>query len=111
MENERLLHDLIVDRLKGKFAGQYKEIKVNSGGNPDLVLANHGLTLAVVEVETEGSITAEKAEKWKEMARSGSKLILMVPKNAKVKVMELLWKSGIADRVGVGTYEIMISMP
>lgn len=111
MESEKLLHDLIVDRLRAKFAGQYKEIKINSGGNPDLVLANHGLTLAVVQVETEGSITAEKAEKWKEMARSGSKLILMVPKNAKVKVLELLWKSGIADRVGVGSYEIMISMP
>ena len=41
MENERLLHDLIVDRLKGKFAGQYNEIKVNSGGNPDCFPSAH----------------------------------------------------------------------
>ena len=48
MESEKLLHDLIVGRLTAKFSGQYKEIKINSAGNPDLVLANHGLNLAVV---------------------------------------------------------------
>lgn len=111
MENEKLIHELIIERLKKKFAGQYKEIKMNESGNPDLILANHGLTLAVVEVETESTITSEKADKWREMARSGSKLVLMVPKNSRVKTMELLWKSGIADRVGVGTYEISIQMP
>lgn len=111
MDNEKLIHDLIVDRLKGKFSGEYKEIKVNQEGNPDIILANHGLTLAVVEVETERSITPEKAEKWKEMAKSGTKLILMVPKNAKVKTTELLWQKGIMDRVGVGSYEILINMP
>jgi hypothetical protein len=111
MENEKLLHDLIVDRLSRKFSAQYKEVKVNEGGGPDLTLANHGIALAVVEVETESTITKEKAEKWKEMAGTGHKLILMVPKNAKVKVMELLWKEGLADRVGVGSYEIAITMP
>jgi hypothetical protein len=111
METEKLLHDLIIDRLRVKFSAQYREIKVTEGGGPDMVLANHGLTLAVVQVETESTITAEKAEKWKEMASSGSKLILMVPKSAKAKAVELLWKAGVADRVGVGSYEIAITMP
>ncbi len=111
MESEKLLHDLIVDRLRVKFSPQYKEIRVNEGGGPDMVLANHGLTLAVVEIETESTITADKTEKWKEMASTGSKLILMVPKSAKAKTVELLWKAGIADRVGVGSYEISITMP
>lgn len=111
MEKDRLLHDLIVDRLREKFSGGYKEIKINEEGRPDLILGNHGLTLAVVEVETQGSITNEKAEDWKEMTKSGTKLILMVPRSSKVKVTELLWKSGIADRVGVGSYEIVINMP
>ena len=111
MERERLVHDLIVDRLRGKFSKEYREIKVNPEGSPDIVLASHGLTMAMVEVETDGSITPDKAGKWKEMVQSGSKLILMVPKNAKVKTTELLWKNGIADRVGVGSYEIVITMP
>ncbi len=111
MDNDKLMHDLIVDRLRGRFSREYSEIKVNAEGGPDIVLANHGLTIAIVEVETERSITSEKAAKWKEMAHSGSRLILMVPKAAKVRVTELLWKEGIAERVGVGSYEIVISMP
>ena len=76
-----------------------------------MILSNHGLVLAAVEVETESSITPEKAEKWKSLAQPGSKLIVMVPKSSSVKVMEMLWQKGIADRVGVGTYDIAITMP
>ena len=111
MNNEKLIHDWMVDFLKHKFGREYKEIKANPGGDPDLVLANHGLVLAVVEVETEGSITPEKAEAWKQTLQAGTKLILIVPKNTKAKVMELLWQKGIADKVGVGSYDIVINMP
>lgn len=111
MDNEHLIHGLIIDHLKHRFRREYSEIKVNAGGDPDLTLANHGLVLAVVEVETESSITPEKAGKWKELAQPGTKLILMVPKSSRVKVMEMLWQQGIADRVGVGTYDIAINMP
>ncbi len=111
MDNEKLMHDLIVERLRGKFSKEYGEMRVNADGGPDIILANHGLTVALVEVETDRSITREKAARWKEMAESGSRLILMVPKAAKVRAMELLWKEGIADRVGLGSYEIVISMP
>lgn len=112
MNNEKLKHDWVVDFLKHKFGREYKDIKINPEGDPDLVLANHGLVLAVVEVETEGSITDEKAEAWKQtLQTAGSKLILMVPKNTKAKVMELLWQKGIADKVGVGSYDIVINMP
>ncbi|HMK56038.1 MAG TPA: hypothetical protein VK448_05315 [Dissulfurispiraceae bacterium] len=111
MQNEKLVHDLIVDHLRQKLAKEYKEIAVNTGGSPDLVLANHGLVLANVEVETDGSITSGKADGWKDLAQPGAKLILMVPKNAKAKVTELLWQKGIMDKVSVGSYEIVVNMP
>jgi hypothetical protein len=111
MDNERLVHDLIIDHLKHRFRRDYSEIKVHPGGDPDMTLSNHGLVLAVVEVETVSSITPEKAGKWKDLAQPGTKLILMVPQNTRVKVMEMLWQNGIADRVGVGTYDIAITMP
>jgi len=111
MDNEHLVHNLIVDHLRHRFRREYTEIKVNPGGGPDMILSNHGLVLAAVEVETESSITPEKAEKWKSLAQPGSKLIVMVPKSSSVKVMEMLWQKGIADRVGVGTYDIAITMP
>ncbi len=111
MNNEELMHDLIIDRLRRKFAREYEKIRVNREGAPDIALSNNGFTIAVVEVETENSITPEKAKIWRELSRSGSKLILMVPHNSKAKTMELLWEHGVADKVGVGSYEIKITMP
>jgi hypothetical protein len=111
MSNEKLVHDLIVTHLKQKFSREYKEVTVNSGGNPDLILANHGMVLANVEVETESTINPEKAEEWKRMTQPGVKLFLMVPKHVKARITDLLWDKGIMDKVSVGSYEIVINMP
>ena len=111
MADEKLIHDLVVDQMRDRLRKDYKEITVNPAGNPDLILANHGLVLAKVQVETFGSITPPKAEAWKGMIEPGIKLILMVPKNARVKATELLWQKGIADKVSIGTYDLTISMP
>jgi len=111
MIDEKLLHNLIVSHLRERLKRDYKEIEINPAGSPDLILANYGLVLAQVEVETEGSITPEKAEGWSGMIKPGIKLILMIPKNSKVKVTELLWQKGIADKVSIGTYDLTITMP
>lgn len=109
--SERLLRELIIELLKKRLSREYKEIKVNPSGSPDLILANHGFTVAVVQVESEIGITSERSEIWKQLAQDGSKLIIMVPKDEKVKTMDILWNKGIADKVSVGTYEIAIKMP
>jgi hypothetical protein len=111
MSDEKLVHDLIVDHLKQKFSREYKEIKINPDGNPDLVLMNHGLVLANVEVETESTVNSEKAGEWKVLTETGVKLFLMVPKHVKVRITDLLWDKGIMDKVSVGSYEIVINMP
>jgi len=111
MSDERLIHDMMLDYLVKRLSKDYREINVNPSGDPDLVLGNHGLVLAHLDIETEATVTPEKAEGWKKTAQSGTKLILMVPKNSKMKVMELLWQKGLADKVGVGSYEIQVQMP
>lgn len=119
MQNEKLIHDWMVSYLKDKLSKDYDEVKVNLEGQrnefkghyPDLILGNHGLVLALMEVETENSITAEAADAWKARTGLGAKLILMVPKSSKAKVVDLLWKKGMADKVSVGSYELAVSMP
>lgn len=110
----------MVSYLRDRLSRDYNEIKANPGGEnenefnghyPDLILGNHGLVLALMEVETENSITSEKAEEWKTLAGLGAKLILMVPKASKAKTVDLLWKQGLADKASVGSYEISVSMP
>ena len=111
MNYEEMMHGMIVEYVRLRLAREYKEIRINPAGSPDLVLANHGLVLAHVEVVTDKTITQDKAGIWKQLVEHGPKLILVVPKGAKVRVMEMLWQQGIADKVGVGSYEISLSMP
>ena len=66
---------------------------------------------AVVEVETEHSLNKEKASEWKAISETGTKLILLIPKKTVKVVTELLWDASIADRVSIGTYDIVINMP
>ncbi|RMG74887.1 MAG: hypothetical protein D6710_00920 [Nitrospirae bacterium] len=119
MDEERLIHDWLVRTLKSRLSREYKEIKDNlegpkaefQGQYPDLILGNHGMVLSVLEVETESTITEEAAKKWKELSRGPVKLMLMVPKGSVKDVTTLLWNQGIADRVSIGTYDIVIKMP
>ena len=119
MTKETFFHDWLVSYLQGRLARDYKEILANgteaqkhefNGHYPDLILANQGMVLAIMEVETEETITPEQAERWKELAGLGAKLILMVPNHTKPKVMDLVLQKGLAGKVGVGSYEITIKM-
>lgn len=120
MQNEKLIHEWMVSYLKDRLSRDYDSIDINLAGEkknefkghyPDLILGNHGMTLAIMEVETEGSITSDKADEWKKLAGLGAKLILMVPKSSRSKVVDVLWKQGLADKASVGSYDINIHMP
>ena len=120
MKDEKLIHEWMVSFLRDRLSRDYDDIKINlegedknefNGHHPDLILGNHGLVLAIMEVETESSITPEKADDWKILSGLGAKLILMVPKSSKAKMLDLLWKHGIADKTSVGSYEISVNMP
>ncbi len=119
MNNEKLIHDWMVSHLKQRLRKNYDEIRINlgeeknefNGHHPDVIMGNHGMVVAIMEVETEGSITEERAGMWKTLSGLGAKLILMVPKVSKAKVIDLLWKQGLADKASVGSYEISVSMP
>jgi hypothetical protein len=120
MEYSNLIHEMILEHLRKRLSREYKEISVNKpaekkaeyrGHYPDMILGNHGMILAILEVETAESITEKQAENWEKLSGLGVKLILMVPKDMKVKVTDLLWAKGLMTKVSLGTYEIAITMP
>jgi hypothetical protein len=119
MTKDALFHDWLVSYLQERLAKDYKEVRANyqserkhefNGRYPDLILANQGMVLAIMEVETEESITSAQADQWKELAGLGAKLILMVPNHTRPKVMDLVFQKGLAGKVGVGSYEITVKM-
>jgi hypothetical protein len=120
MDEENVFHDWLVDHLRAKFSRQYTNVRVNHAGqknneyegcHPDLILENHGMVISIVEVETENTVNAEKAQVWKKEAALGVKLVIMVPEKLKSKLTPLLWDAGIAANVAVGSYDLRISMP
>ena len=120
METEKVFHDWLINHLRDRFSKEYSEIKINLEGEeknefkgyyPNLILGSYGLVVAVVEVETDKTITHEKVKKWKELSKLGVKLMLMIPDKSKGKLMSMLWDEGIAHDVSVGSYEIKITMP
>jgi len=111
---------MIIEHLRRMLSRDYKEIGVNKHGEyhveykglyPDMILGNHGIVLSLLEVETAGSISEKQADRWVTLSGLGVKLILMIPKDMKVKVTDLLWAKGLMDKVSIGTYEISIKMP
>lgn len=119
-EGQAALHDAIVEEIKKRLRFQYRDIKVNRSGEkkhefksfyPDMILSEEGMVLAVVEVETEESFTPDKIEVWKKLSGSGARLMVMVPKGIKAKITSALWDTGIASKIALGSYEIVINMP
>lgn len=120
MDSDTVFHNRLVDYLKSRFSRDYSDISTNPEGDrneefnghyPDLILKNHGMVMAIVEVETERSIDEGRGGYWKEMSQKGAKLILMVPDNRKAEVTDILWKNGIMGDVSVGSYSIKVNMP
>lgn len=120
MEEERLLHDLIVNTLRKRLSREFPDLKVNLAGEkrhafkefyPDIIISNHGMVISVIEVETPDTLTEKKADEWKAIAESGTKLSVVVPKELKVKATEMLWQKGLAGKVSIGTYDININLP
>jgi len=120
MEYQNLIHEMILEHLKKELSKDYKDIGINKCGEkqnaykghyPNMILGSHGMTVALLEVETEQSVSEEGAQRWKALSGLGAKLIVMVPKNKKVKATELIWDKGLAGKVSIGTYEIAIKMP
>jgi len=120
MEYAELIHEIILDQVKRKLSRTYKEIRTNTRGEkkaeyegfyPDMILGNHGMALALLEVETADSISEKQADTWKALSGLGLKLVLMVPKDQKVRVTDLLWSKGLMDKISIGTYDISVQMP
>ena len=117
--SDEYFHDWLVSYLQKRLEKDYKEVRVNfkdkqehefNGHYPDMILANMGMVVSIVEVETVDSVTPEQADRWKELSGLGAKLVLMVPSHIKPKVMDLVMQKGMAGSVGVWSYEVSLKM-
>lgn len=120
MTEAKLIHDIIVNSLKKRLSKEFSDIKINLYGEknypyrdlyPDLLISAHGMVISAIEVETEETLSEQKVNDWKRLIDSGIKLTVVVPKTEKVRLTDMLWRNGLAGRIGIGTYEININLP
>ncbi|MBN2466919.1 MAG: hypothetical protein JXD19_02110, partial [Deltaproteobacteria bacterium] len=108
--DEQLLHDLVVNEVQTKYSRIHKEVYVNSGEAknrevkgtyPDIVFGGYGQITQIIEVETENTLTTERAAYWEQLAATGVQCTLLVPKKCQRLVTDLIWKTGLMAKVKV----------
>jgi len=109
----------LISHLEKRLSRDYKDIKVNKeekahefkGFYPDIILTSYGITVGLMQVETEETLEdKERIMLWKKLVSLGPRLILMVPHHMKAKVTEILWNEGLAGKVSIATYELVIHL-
>lgn len=111
MSVERHLKELLIYHLKQKLSRLQQELEPVQKTPPDLKILSYGIVIGYIDIITEKEVFQERIEKWKELLSQGNKLIIVVPKDEKLKLTETLWKEGIAEKISIGTYEIVLTLP
>ncbi len=111
MSMEKHLKELLIHHLKQKLIKVKQDLELVQEPPPDLKILSYGMTIGYIDIITEKEINPDRIEKWKKLISDGNKLVILLPKEEKLKITELLWKEGLAEKVSVGTYEISLFLP
>ena len=115
--DENFLHDWVIRQAQEKFSKLYNEININPGGEqifefkgyfPDILLGSYGEVVQIIEVETKSTINESKVDYWKELSELGVQLIILVPKQYQNDLRDICWKSGLAAKVKIGSFDVDI---
>ena len=118
-KNDQFLHDWVIEKLKEKYSKLYKEVHINPGEEknfeykghyPDVVFVNYGQVVLMAEVETGETINEEEVSVWKELSGLGVQLVLLVPKEMQNAARDICWRSGIAAKVKIGFFDVVLNI-
>jgi len=118
-KDEQFLHDWVISKVKEKYSKLYKEVQTNPGEDksfefkgsyPDVVFVNYGQVVLIAEVETENTINEEEVNEWKELSNLGVQLVLLVPKELQNAARDICWKNGIAAKVKIGSFDVVLNV-
>lgn len=111
MNMEKHLKEFLIHQLKQKLHRIKQDLEPLQETPPDLKIVSYGMVIGYMDIITEKEINLERIEKWKKLLSQGNKLTIIIPKEEKLKITEILWKEGLAEKISVGTYEINLFLP
>jgi hypothetical protein len=118
-KDEQFLHDWVLRKIKEKYSRLYKEVHTNPGDEknfelkgyyPDVVFVNYGQIVLIAEVETQETINEEEVKEWRELSNLGAQLVLLVPKEMQNVARDICWKNGIASKIKIGFFEVVLNI-
>ena len=118
-QDEQFLHDWVIRKIKDKYSKIYKEVHTNPGEEknfkfkehyPDIVFVNYGQVVLIAEVETQETINEEEVKEWKELSNLGVQLVLLVPKEVQNTARDICWKNGIAAKIKIGFFDVLLNI-
>ncbi len=111
MKIEQYLKEFLLYHLKQRLSKVKQDLEPVPEPPPDLKIVSYGMVVGYIDIITENEIDSVRVERWKKLILEGNKLILIIPKEEKLRITEILWKEGLAEKVSVGTYEINLLLP
>ncbi len=117
--DEQFLHDWVIQKIKEKYSRLYKEVHTNPGEEknfelkgyyPDVVFVNYGQIVLIAEVETQETINEKEVNEWRDMSNLGAQLVLLVPKEFQNVARDICWKNGVASKIKIGFFEVVLSI-
>lgn len=115
--DEQFLHDWVIRQSREKFRRLYNEININPGDEknvefkgfyPDVLLGSYGQVVQIIEVETPSTVDESRIDYWKQVSELGVKLVILVPKELQNKLRDMCFKSGLAAKVNIGSFDVDI---
>lgn len=111
MNIEKSLKELLIHQIEQRLNKLNQKVEPLSETPPEMKIVSYGMTIGYIDIVTEKDLKAERIEKWKNLVSKGEKLILLIPKEEKLRIADMLWKEGLAEKVSIGTFEINLFLP
>lgn len=111
MNIEKSLKELLIHQIEQRLNKINQKVEPLSETPPEMKILSYGMTIGYIDIVTEKDLKPERIEKWKNLVSKGEKLILLIPKEEKLRIADMLWKEGLAEKVSIGTFEINLFLP
>lgn len=111
MNIEKSLKELLIHQIEQRLNKINQKVEPLSETPPEMKILSYGMTIGYIDIVTEKDLKPERIEKWKNLVSKGEKLILLIPKEEKLRIADMLWKEGFAEKVSIGTFEINLFLP
>lgn len=105
------LKEILMFQLKQRLSKLKQDLEYVDKPPPDLKITSYGMVIGYIDIVNEKDINPERLNAWNDIIKRGNKLTIIVPKEEKLRITDILWREGLAEKISIGNYEINLFLP